>query len=90
MQTMMSIKMDSSLKTQAQGVAASLGLPLSTVINNYLRSFVDTQRVVFTNHPIPNKQTAEILKLATRDIKVGKNIKRFNSNKEMDDFLLAI
>lgn len=34
------LKTDSKLKTDAQKIAADLGISLSTVINNYLKSFV--------------------------------------------------
>jgi len=61
MKTVINIKTDKKLKTDAQGVAKNLGLPLGTIINSYLRELVQEERVVFSNHPIPNKRTQKFL-----------------------------
>lgn len=48
MKTMINIKADRDVKIRAQKVAKRLGMPLSTVINGYLREFVRTETVHFS------------------------------------------
>ena len=69
--TMINIKTDSKLKAKAQKVARELGLPLGTIINRYLQTFVIDQRVIFERPEIPNAETAKILRQAQRDIESG-------------------
>ena len=87
---MINIKTDSKLKAKAQGVARDLGLPLGTVINRYLQTFILEQRVVFEKPEVPNAETAKILRRAERDIKAGKNLIAFNNAKEMDTYLMSM
>jgi len=92
MQTaVINIKADPKLKKEAQRVSAGLGLPLGTVINNYLRQFVIDQRVEFKQPLIPNKATAKRLLAAERDIEAGRNMSPiFTTTKEMNDYLDAL
>lgn len=46
--TVINIKADREVKIKAQRVAKRLGVPLSLVINNYLRDFVRTKEVHFS------------------------------------------
>lgn len=48
MKTIINIKADRDVKIKAQKVAKQLGVPLSLVINNYLRDFVRTKEVRFS------------------------------------------
>jgi addiction module RelB/DinJ family antitoxin len=52
MKTMINIKADREVKIKAQKVAADLGMPLSTVINAYLREFIRTKSVHFSLIPL--------------------------------------
>lgn len=45
---MINIKADREVKVKAQRVAKNLGIPLSLVINNYLRNFIETKEVRFS------------------------------------------
>lgn len=90
MKTMINVKTDSKLKAKAQEVAHDLGLPLGTVINRYLQTFILEQRVVFEKPEVPKAETAKILRQAGRDIKAGKNLIAFNTAKEMDTYLMSI
>ena len=88
--SMITIKTDPKIKQQAQKVARDLGLPLSAVINNYLREFADERHVVFSVPLIPNKRTQKIIAQVEKDIKAGKNISpAFSTGKEMDEYLAA-
>lgn len=83
MDTTMLIKTNKALKQKAQKLAKEMGLPLGTLVNNYLRNFIVDRQAVF-NAPIPNKKTAAAILAARKDIKAGKNIfGPFNSVDEM-------
>ena len=75
MQTaVINIKADPKLKKEAQRVAMNLGLPLGTVINNYLTQFVQEKRVTFRMPYVLNNKTAKEMRIAVSDYKSGKNI----------------
>lgn len=71
--TTMLIKTDKVLKNKAQKLAKEMGLPLGTLVNNYLKSFVITREVLFTA-PMLNKKTIKAIEEARRDIKRGNNL----------------
>lgn len=83
MNTTMLIKMDKGLKTKAQSLAKEMGLPLGTLVNNYLKTFVTDRQVTFTA-PMPNKETIKAIK----ETRAGKNmVGPFNTVKEAITFL---
>lgn len=83
MNTTMLIKTDKVLKTKAQKLAKEMGLPLGTLVNNYLKTFVIERQALFTA-PMPNKKTIKAIEETRRDIKAKKNISGpFNTVKEM-------
>ena len=89
MQTaIINIKADPKLKKEAQRVAGNLGLPLGTVINNYLTQFVQEKSVTFRMPYTLNKKTAKEVREAISDFKAGKNISpAFTTTKEIDAYL---
>lgn len=88
MKTMLNIKIDNKLKEKAQKVAKELGLPLSVVLNNYLKEFVREKRVVFGASLTLNKKTAQELDGILKDRKEGKNMTGpFDS---FDDFIESL
>ena len=48
MKTILNIKTDKQLKQDAQSIAKELGIPLSTVINAFLRQFIRDKEVTFS------------------------------------------
>ena len=89
--TVINIKTDKNLKKDAQMLAKNFGLPLSAIVNTYLREFVREKRVFFPEPPMPNAKTRKILDQAISDIKTGKNlVGPFESAEEMDNFLDSI
>jgi antitoxin component of RelBE/YafQ-DinJ toxin-antitoxin module len=74
MQTMISFKIDRSLKNEARKTAKALGVSLNAVVNQQIKEFVANRQVVFTDYLVPNKKTRRILAMAERDLKRGKNI----------------
>ena len=79
----MLIKTDKALKVKAQKIAKEMGLPLGTLVNNYLKTFVIERQVLFTA-PMPNRQTIRAIEQARKDRKTGKNMYGpFDSVKDM-------
>lgn len=74
MKTLLSIKTDVEVKRKVKKIAEELGLPLSTIINAYLKQLLRERRVDFALPLIPNKKTANLLRRAHNDYKKGKNI----------------
>lgn len=86
--TVINIKTDKNLKKDAQRLAKNFGLPLSAVVNTYLREFVREKRIIFSEPQTPNAKTRKILDQAVKDIKQGKNlVGPFESAEEMDKCL---
>ncbi|MBU1091859.1 type II toxin-antitoxin system RelB/DinJ family antitoxin [Patescibacteria group bacterium] len=75
--TLINIRTDVKLKKEAQALAQKIGVPLSSVINAYLREFTQEQRIDFSVHPTPNIRTRKILDAAIHDIK-KRNKKAFS------------
>ncbi len=70
--TMITLKVDKTLKQNAQVIAADLGFSLSSLINGYLRHLVRTKEVNFTLHEeIPTQYMIDSLKEAEENIKNG-------------------
>ena len=71
---MLNIKTERALKDQAKKVAQDLGLPLSTIINCYLKNLIQERRVVFADHPTLNSETRKVLDQVLLDVKKGENL----------------
>jgi addiction module RelB/DinJ family antitoxin len=88
MKTVINIKADKEVKEKAQRIARTLGLPLSTVINAYLRQFIRNKEVHFSLTPTMTPRLERILAGVERDIKRGRNISPpFSSAKEAVAYL---
>jgi len=70
--TTMLIKTNKDLKIKAQKLAKKMGLPLSTLVNNYLREFVVERKVTFEAPYVLNKKTQRIVDQARKEYKEGK------------------
>ena len=82
MDTTMLIKTNKLLKQRAQKLAKEMGLPLGTLVNNYLRNFIIDRQAVF-NAPIPNKRTVMAINSAREEFRMGKTAGPFKSAREM-------
>ncbi len=97
MKSIINIKADREVKIKAQRVAKKLGMPLSTVINGYLREFVRTETVHFSlRDTLPLGKPEGVLKPAVerrlarihKDIVAGRNLSpSFSSIEAMDSYL---
>lgn len=66
------IKIDKNLKDEARKVSSELGLPLSTVINAFLRQFVRDKEVTFAAHQYrPTPYLERVLTEAQREFEHG-------------------
>jgi addiction module RelB/DinJ family antitoxin len=81
---MLSIKLDKSLKTEAQELAQRLGVSLNAVINSYIKQFISEEKVTFSDHPVLNKRAQKHLSKLIADAKAGKNmVGPFSTAEEM-------
>ena len=74
MKTMINIKADKEVKENAQKIAKELGLPLSGVINAFLKEFIRSRSISFSAIPKMTPYLEGILGKVEKDIKAGKNI----------------
>ncbi|MGH7203332.1 MAG: type II toxin-antitoxin system RelB/DinJ family antitoxin [Candidatus Levyibacteriota bacterium] len=69
------IKTDPKLKEDAQKTAEEMGISLTSVINRYLKHFVQTKTITFTaSEEHPTENFLEGLREAEEDIKEGRVI----------------
>ncbi len=74
MKTMINIKTDKDVKEEAQKTAKELGVPLSTVINAFLKEFVRNKSVSFSAVPRMTPYLERVLDEVEKDLKEGKNM----------------
>ena len=85
---MINIKADTGVKKKAQQIAKELGLPLSTVINAYLRQFIRTKEVHFAVEGELKPAAKRRLARLHADVVAGKNLSpAFSNAKEAIDYL---
>ncbi len=88
MKTIINIKTDIEVKENSQKIARDLGLPLSSVINMFLREFIRSRSISFSTIPKMTSYLEKILGKVENDLKEGKNLHGpFKSPEEMDKFL---
>lgn len=80
MDTTMLIKTNKVLKSRAQKLAKEMGLPLGTLVNNYLRNFIIERQALFTA-PMPNKKTIRAIEEARKEYKAGKTPGPFSARE---------
>lgn len=85
--TILNIKTDKKLKADAQKVAGELGVPLSTVMNAFLKQFVrDKELTLSANEYRPTPYLEKILIEAQAEYEAG-DVKKFDNAK---DFLAEL
>jgi addiction module RelB/DinJ family antitoxin len=70
--TSVHIKIEPTLKEQAQRLADELGLSLSALMKVLLKQFIRTKHLSIGINEIPNKHLSKSLKQSDDDIKAGK------------------
>lgn len=86
--TVIYIKADKEVKTNAQKIARELGLSLSDVLNASLRNFIRTREVRFSAIPQMTPELERLLGTAEKDIKEKKHLSRpLHEKEEVDRYL---
>ena len=71
---MINIKADKEVKEGAQKIARNLGLPLSGIINAFLKDFIRSRKISFSVIPKMSPALEEILRGVEADIGRKKNM----------------
>ncbi len=88
MKTQLIVKTDKEVKAQAQKTAKELGLPLSTLINAYLKQFIATQEAHFKTWPKMTPKLERLIGQVRKDAKADKNLSPiFDDTQDMLDYL---
>jgi addiction module RelB/DinJ family antitoxin len=74
MKTVINIKADKDVKEHAQKLAKELGVPLSTIINAYLKDFIRNRSVNLSAAPRMSRQLESLIGRVEKDIAAGKNM----------------
>lgn len=74
MKTLINVKADKEVKEGAQKIAEELGLPLSSIVNAYLKEFIRDQAVRFSVEPQLRPVVEKLLLKASSDYKHKKNV----------------
>ena len=82
MKTIINIKADRDVKENAQKIAKELGLPLSTIINAYLKDFIRNRSVNLSTAPRMSRQLEKMIGNAEKDFAAKKNISPMLSSAE--------
>ena len=91
MRTVINIKTEKEVKTQAQKLAKEMGFSLSAVINAYLRQFIRNKEVYFSIVPKISLELEDLLSKSEFDIQRNRNISRpFSSKKELKKHLSSL
>lgn len=85
--TILNVKTDKEVKERAQILAKELGLPLSTVVNAFLKQFIREKEVVFSSGYTMTPYLERVIGKAEVDRKAGKNIiGPFTGKKELQRY----
>ena len=89
--TILNVKLNKSLKQDAQELADELGVPLSTIVIANLKEFVRSRSITVSALPRLKPEIEKELGLAIADYKQGKNISPvLHNGKEVSDFLKSL
>ena len=80
------IKTDKTVKNAAKKAAEEIGIPLSTILNAYLRSFARDRRVEFEVPNTPNATTRK----AIADARAGRNLKTFAKVEDLAAYIHSL
>ena len=88
MKTVINIKTDKEIKEKAQELARELGVPLSTLVNAYLRQFIRTREFSFSLAYSMSPELEKIIDGVEKDIINDRNLSpRFDSAEKAISFL---
>ena len=89
--TILNVKTDKDVKERAQIVAKELGLPLSTVVNAFLKQFIREKEVVFSSGYTMTPYLEKKLSHIEKDIAGRKNMTGpFTTPQEIKKYLNSL
>lgn len=74
MKTVLNVKTDVEVKKEAQALAKYLGIPLSTVVNAYLKEFINSGEMRLQREPVLKASVAKRIEQAIRSAKTKKEL----------------
>ncbi len=80
--TLLTVKTDKSLKEAAQNIAGELGFSLGTLVNAFLKQFVRTKEVTFSETYRPSEYLIQAIEESRKEDISGK-LKGFKDLDEM-------
>ncbi len=84
----LNVKTDADVKERAQQIARQLGVPLSLVVNAYLKEFIREQKLSLSMTPQIRPEVGKLLRQASADHAAGKNISdTFNNSASALEYL---
>jgi antitoxin component of RelBE/YafQ-DinJ toxin-antitoxin module len=72
--TVLNVKVDTDVRDVAREVASAIGIPLSTVVNAYLKDFIRNRHVTLSADPQYNPRIVKELHQLSAEMKKGKNV----------------
>jgi len=82
MKTVLNVKTDKEVKEKAQALAKHLGIPLSVIVNGYLKEFVHTGEFRVSREPELRPDVQQELEKAYVDVKEKRNVSPKFSNAD--------
>jgi len=83
----LNVKVDEQVKKQAQIVASSFGIPLSTLVNAYLMELAETGQIHFSAVEIMTPKMERLIEQAEKEIKAGETAGPFETTQEAIAYL---
>lgn len=88
--TILNVKTDKKLKAEAKKVSEELGVPLSTVINAFLKQFVRDKEITLSANPLrPTPYLEQILEEAQAEYESEQAL-TFDSGEDMLNHLKSL
>lgn len=88
MKTVLNVKTDREVKENAKKIAGELGLPLSVIVNAYLKQFIRNKEVYLSVAPSMSPGLEGLLGPIEIDIKHQRNLSPIlSSPQELDEYL---
>lgn len=74
MKTILNVKTDKEVKEKAQALAKHLGIPLSTIVNAHLKSFIESGEFRVSREPELRPEIKAELLIALKEVREGKGL----------------
>ena len=91
MKTVLNVKTDTDIKERAQALARHIGIPLSTVVNAYLKEFVHTGTLIISRDPVLKESVARRLEKHIQEAQEGQGLSpAFSSADDATKYLHSL